>query len=705
MLAVLSCIAFEHDPLFVALAVIILTAGAVLTMRLYARVRRTQGNLKYMWLLLSGLIAGGTIWSTHFVSMIAYKSPFILGYDLALTAISLVVAIAGTTAGLWIASITQRSMLIEVGGVVFGISIAAMHFTGIEALQVSGILTLSTPYVVASIVLACVFGLLATSRIARPVTRYCKYGAAVSFILAVASLHFVAMAGVDLLPLRLDGSAQDLVSNQLMGIAVVFTMSVLMLSAMITYSIDSVNAETADLRLNHVAHHDPLTGLPNRRALDRHLDGFVSRVSMDNARVVVMTCNLNRFKEVNEVLGHAGGDALLRHVAKCLTENLEAEEYVARISGDEFVIIGKPVYNRGYILDLCKRVQKLVARPMMWQSEEIRASSSVGYATYPEHASTGPQLLEAAERAMHRAKSEGGNTALCYDADKDLQTRDRSALAMDLRNALRNGEFELFYQLQNDVTTREVTGTEVLLRWNHPTRGMVPPYEFIPIAEETGSIREIGAWIIRTACREAASWPNPVKIAVNVAPVQLSDSNFPDVVAHALRESGLNPARLELEITETGIVADTAHALQIIHQLKRLGVGIAMDDFGTGYSSLATLQAFPFDKIKIDREFIKDLGGNRQSEAIVKATIILGESLDIPVLAEGVETEDHLGFLAAQGCNQVQGFLFGKPMPVRDIRRALLASTAIRAEDVQPETLAAAPAEIAPAMALVSKVA
>ncbi|MCK7610896.1 putative bifunctional diguanylate cyclase/phosphodiesterase [Roseibium sediminicola] len=699
MLTVLSCIVFEHDPLFLALAVIILTIGAVLTMRLFARVRRTQGNLKYMWLLLSGLIAGGTIWSTHFVAMIAYESPFILGYDLVLTALSLLVAIAGTTAGLLISSMTQRSYLIEVGGIVFGASIAAMHFMGIEALKVSGILTLSTSFVVTSVLLSCIFGMFATSRIARPVTRYCKYGAAVSFILAVASLHFVAMGGVEILPLRLDGSERDLISNQLMGIAVVFTMSVLMLSAMITYSIDTVNTEVADNRLNHIAHHDPLTGLPNRAALDRHLDGFINRVAMDNARVIVLNCNLSRFKEINEVLGHAGGDAVLRHVAKCLSEHLDPEEYVARISGDEFVVVGKPVYYRGYMLDLCKRVQKLVALPLAWQGEEIRVASSVGYATYPDHAATGPKLMEAASRAMHRAKANGGNAALCYDADKDEQTRERSALAMDLRNALKNGEFELYYQLQNDVTTREVTGTEVLLRWNHPARGMVPPFEFIPIAEETGQIKEIGAWIIRTACREAASWTNPVKVAINVAPVQLADNHFPDIVAHALRESGLRPERLELEITETGIIADTSHALQIIHQLKKLGVRIAMDDFGTGYSSLATLQAFPFDKIKIDREFVKDLGGNKQSEAIVRATIILGESLQIPVLAEGVETEGHLGFLASQGCNEVQGFLFGKPMPVRDIRRALMASTAIRKDEPETE-----PAQ-APKITLVSQVA
>lgn len=675
MLTVLSCVAFEHDPVFVGLAVVILTFGALLTMRLYARGRRVQGNLKVLWLFLSGLIAGGTIWSTHFIAMIAYESPLILGYDLGLTAISLMIAVVGTTAGLVISSLTARSVLIEVGGLIFGASIAAMHFIGIKALQISGIMTLETPYVVVAVLLACGFGMLATGRVARPVTRYCKYGAALSFILAVAGLHFVAMAGIDILPLRLDSSAQDVVSNQLVGMAVVFTMSVLMLSAMITYSIDSVSAEAADNRLNHFARHDPLTGLPNRRAVKDYLDAMIARVSLDTSRLVVLQINLTRFKEINVVHGHAGGDALLRHVAQCLSEGLESGEYVARSGGDEFFIVGKPLYYRGYKLDLCKRVQKLVARTFAWKGETLQVSCTIGYASYPDHAISATDLMEAAGRALQRGKAMGDSAVVRYDPEKDKQKRQQSALGLDLRNALRNGEFELFYQLQNDVTTRAVTGTEVLLRWNHPARGLIPPYQFIPIAEETGQIREIGAWIVRSACREAASWTNPVKIAVNVAPVQLTDGQFPDVVASALRESGLDPERLELEITETGIIADTSHALQVIRQLKRLGIRIAMDDFGTGYSSLATLQSFPFDKIKIDREFVKDLGGSKQSEAIIKATIILGESLDIPVLAEGVETEDHLDFLARLGCAEVQGYLFGKPMPVKDIRRVLMASS------------------------------
>ncbi|PVB62972.1 EAL domain-containing protein [Labrenzia sp. 011] len=681
MLTVLSCIAFEHDPIFVVLAVLILTVGAALSIHLYTRVRRTQGALKYMWLLLCGLIAGGAIWSTHFVSMIAYESPFILGYDPGMTAVSLLVAVSGTTAGLLISSLSQRSALIELGGLVFGATIAVMHLIGIEAMKVSGFLTFSTPFLVTSVILSCVFGMIATNRVARPTTRFCKYGAVLSFMLAVASMHFVAMAGVEVVPLRLDGGVKDLVSNQLVGIAVVFTMAILMLSALITYSIDSANAQDADNKLHYMAHHDPMTGLPNRRALDRHLEGLLSRTGNDNARVVVMNCNLTRFMEINEVLGYSGGDALLRHVARCLSGNLDPGEFVARLGGDEFVIVGKPVYNRGYILEFCKRVQALVSRPMTWQDEEICIGGSAGYAIYPDHASSGGQLLEAAERAMRRAKRDGGNTAVCYDADQDQQTRDRSALAMDLRNALKNGEFELHYQLQNNVVTRDVTGTEVLLRWNHPRRGKVPPSEFIPIAEENGLIPDIGAWVLRTACLEAASWQTPLKIAVNIAQMQLSDGKFPKFVERTLKRSGLDPARLELEITETGIIADTSQALQIIHQLKRLGVGIVMDDYGTGYSSLATLQAFPFDKIKIDRDFVKDLGLNKQSEAIVKATIILAESLDIPVLAEGVETEEQLCFLAAQGCDEVQGFLFGRPMPVDKIRQLVAGPEANRSVD------------------------
>ncbi|MTI45517.1 diguanylate cyclase (GGDEF)-like protein [Roseibium hamelinense] len=671
MLSVLACIAFDHDPVFVGLAAVILVIGALVTMRLYARVRRTEGALQYLWLMLSGMIAGGTIWSTHFVSMLAYKSPLLLGYDLPLTALSLVIAIVGTTLGLFVAALTRKSVLIEVGGFIFGGSIAAMHYTGIAAIQMSGLLLLDHTYVVVSVLLACLFGMLATSRIARPVTRFCKYGSALAFTLAVGTLHYVGMTGVEIVPLKLGPVSSDLVSNTYVGIAIFVIMVTLLLLAVLTYSIDAKNEEAASGRIDHLARHDPLTGLANRAGIVNLINRRISKHLDDTADLAVVSFNLDRFKEINDVHGHAAGDALLRHVSQALSGCLQDGEMASRVASHEFVIVRDAVFTRHEVNALCKRIQKSLSTPFIFNEESFQVKASFGYAMYPKDSKTAGGLIEYAERAMKQARAAGSDRILAYDPAKDEENRERSALAIDLAHALERGEFELYYQIQNNVLTRRVTGAEVLLRWHHPERGMIPPFKFIPIAEENGHIVGIGAWIIKTACREAASWDNPIKIAVNVAPVQLADPDLPIVVERALVESGLDPQRLELEITESGIISDTGFALQVIHQLKALGVRIAMDDFGTGYSSLATLQAFPFDKIKIDREFVKDLGRNKQSEAIIQATIILSRSLGIPVLAEGVETEDHMVLLAREGCSEVQGYLFSKPVAIGELRHQL----------------------------------
>jgi EAL domain-containing protein (putative c-di-GMP-specific phosphodiesterase class I) len=267
----------------------------------------------------------------------------------------------------------------------------------------------------------------------------------------------------------------------------------------------------------------------------------------------------------------------------------------------------------------------------------------------------------------------------------DQAARERNALASEMREGLARGEFELFYQQQNDTVTRDIVGLEVLLRWRHPARGYIAPVEFIPIAEKTGFIIELGEWVLRAACAEAATWKNPLRIAVNVAPQQLGDNRLPQIVHQILLETGLPAARLEIEITESGIIADHQHALQAIRRLKALGVKVAMDDYGTGYSSLSTLQSFPFDKIKIDRAFVDGVVTNKQSAAIVRSTLILAASLDIPVLAEGVENEDHIDFLRREGCLQVQGFLFGKPRP----RSGIEAIVTGEAPAVQQETVLA----------------
>jgi len=671
MISVLSCLAFEHDPIFVALAVLVLVVGSVVTMRLFARVRRSDGPVKTLWLFLSGLIAGGTIWSTHFVSMLAYRSDLILGYDLPLTGLSLGIAIVGTTLGLFIASLTRSSILIEVGGLVFGAAIAAMHYTGIYAIQLSGILQLDVTYVAASVLLGCLFGMLATSRIARPVTRFCKYGSALAFVLAVACLHYVGMTGLDLIPLKLSPQSGNLVSETLLGGAIVIIMGVFMVTAIAAYMIDAKNSADADGRYNHLARHDPLTGLANRAGIKGGIERTLADHKDDTARLAVVSFRLERFSDINAAHGQGTGDEVLRHVARQVMRVLKPTETAGRVDAQEFVILRYPVYTRGEVVSLCQRLEAVLADGFSYGGRALPTRPFFGYALAPDDGTTAGGLLDAAGKAARQSAEEGQGEIRAYDPSRDKETKERSELAIDLTHALEREEFELHYQIQNDVHSRRITGCEVLLRWQHPERGMVPPFKFIPIAEDTGLINRIGAWILSTACAEAASWPSPVKIAVNVAPVQLADPRFPDIVQSALTDSGLDPSLLELEITESGIIADTNHTLLVIQKLKAKGLKIAMDDFGTGYSSLATLQAFPFDKIKVDREFVKDLGQNKHSAAIIRSTVILADSLDIPVLAEGVETEEHMSFLKREGCSEVQGYLFSKPVPAAELRRQI----------------------------------
>jgi len=382
----------------------------------------------------------------------------------------------------------------------------------------------------------------------------------------------------------------------------------------------------------------------------------------DTARVVVLAIDLDRFKDVNDAHGHVAGDADLTEVARRVGAALQEGEFFARIGGDEFVAVKSNVFARAEAIKFADRLLGLVLDPIDWQHRNLSVGCSIGVALFPEHGMTADVLCSRADLAMYRAKSLGQGKICTYEPSMDEMSRTRAELAIDLKRALASDEFELYYQAQNDVFTGEIVGFEALLRWNHPRKGRIAPNDFIPIAEETGLIVDIGDWVLRTACATAASWAGPFRVAVNVAPMQLNHE-LAKRVAETLRETGLAPARLEIELTESGIIADRQHALQVVLALKALGVTVAMDDFGTGYSSLSTLQAFPFDKIKVDKSFIQSVETSAHAAAIIKVTMLLGRSLNIPVLAEGVETERQLEFLREEGCDSVQGYLFGKPMP------------------------------------------
>lgn len=674
MLYALSCLPAQHDPRYMIAALLVCMFGSLLSMRLLARVRRNSGARRLNLLFLSGLVAGGTVWTTHFTAILGYGSPLERAFEPTLTFFSLAIVVAFSWLGFFITTRTRLGPAIEGGGAIFGAGIAIMHYTGMMAFEVPGILMWNPGLVTVSVLCAMAFGAVATNRISRPVTRFCKYGGTLSMILAIVTLHFIGMAAVTVVPMA--GSeipAQALSDTFLLG-SVIAAITLIMAMATSAYAIDLHAAQEATASYRHLALHDPLTGLPNRNGIAQRLAALLAGSSDDTARVVVLAIDLDRFKDVNDAHGHAAGDALLTGVARRLGAALQKGEYLARIGGDEFVAIKTDVFARAEAVKFADRLRDLVLAPIPWEHRNLSVSCSIGIALFPEHGTSGEVLCARADLAMYRAKSMGQGKICSYEASMDEVSRTRAELAIDLKRALAADEFELYYQPQNDVMTGDIVGFEALLRWNHPKKGRVPPDQFIPIAEETGLIVDIGDWVLRTACATAASWSRPFRVAVNVAPAQLNH-DLAKHVAATLRETGLAPDRLEIELTETGIIADRQHALQVVLALKELGVTVAMDDFGTGYSSLSTLQAFPFDKIKIDKSFIQSVETSVHAAAIIKATMLLGRSLDIPVLAEGVETTRQLEFLRGENCDSVQGFLFGRPMP-RDVINQMILDAA-----------------------------
>ncbi len=420
----------------------------------------------------------------------------------------------------------------------------------------------------------------------------------------------------------------------------------------------------AEQRIAHMTRHDDLTGLPNRAHFSQHLDHELSLAARNNEQVAVTVIDLSRFKELNDQRGHSIGDAALKILGERLASLAFGDRrFVARLGGDEFGAVRRFEAGEGEdaIRTSMEKLQACITEPMLIAGSEISLAAAFGAAIFPGHGGLREQLVNNADLALARAKAQGSDTVCLYEPEMDEAARERRTLAKDLVRALDNGEFRVFYQVQQAVMTGKITGYEALIRWKHPHRGFVSPADFIAVAEESGSIVDIGAWVLRTACYEAVRWNNDARIAVNLSPVQLKDVDLINTVRSVLAETGLSPHRLELEITESTIIEDKITALHILRQIKSLGVTIAIDDFGTGYASLDTLNAFPFDKIKIDRSFLRDADTSRQARAIVRAILALGRSLEIPVLAEGVETEEQLALLQEEGCEEAQGYLLGRP--------------------------------------------
>lgn len=411
-------------------------------------------------------------------------------------------------------------------------------------------------------------------------------------------------------------------------------------------------------QIRHLAYHDPLTGLANRAAFNEALASALKR----GGEVALFCVDLDRFKEVNDVFGHSAGDDLLRFVASRIVA-AAPDAMTFRLGGDEFVVIGTGP-DAGDADKLALRITERLNTETVVAGRPMRCGASVGYAVYPHHATNVDGLFANADAALYRAKDEGRGLARGFEPDMDLALREKRALQQDLATAISRDEMFLHWMPQADTVTGEINGFEALIRWKHPTRGVVPPGQFIPVAEETAAIVPIGEWVLRTACQAGVNWTRPGKVAINLSPVQFQHGDIVELVHSILLETGLPASRLELEITEGVLLDDLAGALNTLRRLKALGVQIAMDDFGTGYSSLSYLQAFPFDRIKIDASFIRTLSTSPQAKAIVRAVVALGQSLEMPITAEGVETAEQRAFLAELKCEEIQGFLVGRPSPV-----------------------------------------
>jgi diguanylate cyclase (GGDEF)-like protein len=409
--------------------------------------------------------------------------------------------------------------------------------------------------------------------------------------------------------------------------------------------------------VEHLAAHDALTDLPNRA----HFTMVLDQLCKSGENFALHALDLDRFKAVNDVFGHAAGDAILCRVAALLRDNVSRRDLVSRIGGDEFLIIQRDVHGVDDAQQLAQRILNAFAVEMDITRDPMAVGVSIGVALFPDDAQHGEMLRHHADFALYRAKEGGKGTARFFDQDMDRLVRERRNLEHDMRHAVARGQLRLMYQPLVSTDAAEIIGYEALLRWDHPERGTVAPTQFIPIAEDIGAIIPIGEWVLREACNTALQWPDHVSIAVNVSAVQFQMPNLPAIVASALQDSGLAPHRLELEVTESVMLRDRESALNILHRLKMLGVHIVMDDFGTGYSSLSNLQAFPFDKIKIDRSFVSQLTREDSARSILRAIIGLGRSLELPVVAEGVETEAQRKIISDEGCPQAQGFYFGAP--------------------------------------------
>jgi diguanylate cyclase (GGDEF)-like protein len=763
MFTVIECIWQQHDYRLLVLAALTWIVGSTGFFLLLKRASECTPVRRRSWVATAALVGGIGVWSTHFISMLAYRGGMPMSFEFELTALSAVAAIGI----FWLAlKIWERGTVsADIGAALTATAgVSIMHFMGMSAIIVAAHIRYDP--VLLSQGLAVTFLSFALAfRAFRQLKGPAQTAVAAGFaIVAVCSLHFTAMAATSLMPdPSLPAAVVGNSRNWLIGAITAISMTLILLttaaavvdryltdlhgladatlealvithqgriveanacfgemvgtdvSALLGQSPDAwlraadglpticvrsspveamlvnmagtekileiavndveyrgrqcqviairdlTDKKQAQRQVEHMATHDALTGLPNRALFDKRLTHALMRAAHTGEDVALLAIDLDRFKAVNDIFGHAAGDHILCKVAAILQSATAPTDTVARIGGDEFMVLQTGSTRPNAAQALVAHIIAEVGREMDTARDPTAVNVSIGVAVYPRDATDAALLRHGADVALYRAKDSGRGTACFFDREMDTAVRERRALEHDLRHAITRKQLRLVYQALMSSDGRTISGYEALVRWAHPEHGLVLPDQFVPLAEETGVIIPLGEWVLREACRTAMRWDNHLSIAVNVSPVQFQLTGLASTVATILAETGLAASRLELEITESVLMKDRKLALSTLNTLKKLGVRIVMDDFGTGYSSLSNLQSFPFDKIKIDRSFVSAIEDDVAARSIIRAIVGIGRSLNLPVVAEGVETEAQRRMIVEEGCLHAQGFLWGRP--------------------------------------------
>jgi diguanylate cyclase (GGDEF)-like protein len=675
---------FIYHQMLVLLAGAVCLFGTWVGMRHFARARATEGATRMGWLFMASVGTGAALWAATFISILALDPQLASGFAPVTTGLVLIIAIVSCLVGFTIGS-RHFTLAPEAGGLVMGVGILAMHFVAVQGWRVAGTVNWNAY----GLVLTFLFGLglsaLAVNRANRPVTRWCRHGAAIVLAFMVCTLHYTLIASASVSPDTAATLQPWLIPAPTLGIAVVGAVLLVMGSGFSTYVIDlRSRTESAD-RIHQLSFNDSMTGLPNRIAFNERLAFDAAEAHEKAHKLAAFSIDIDGFKDVNDVFGHAAGDLLLIEAASRMRSVLGTNEFLARQSGDEFLGLQMSGNHPDDAQAFAERIAAVFATPFMVQDQPITLTASIGYSIFPIDTPERDHALSNAKLAMYRGKSKQRGSITRYLQEMDDKARARRALARDLQGAAEHGELLLHYQLQASLHDGKICGAEALMRWHHPKRGMISPGEFIPLAEETEAISGMGEWALRTACRDAAAGHIPGTVAVNLSPLQFACDDLAEKIHAILLETGLSPRRLEVEVTESTVMSDQTRGLHALRKLKAMGISVAMDDFGTGYSSLATLHAFPFDKIKLDQSFVKRLPEDAAAAAIVRTVLALGTSLNIPVLAEGIETEAQWQFLAREGCAKGQGYLFARPQSLAQLPAAIAAAGSfVREEDPMP---------------------